>query len=129
MWDSLQRPLHTVTTKPLCGRESKAQEEMEIVRATTPAGIPIFTYKGPKSGDAIPIPPDAEPQIPAKIVVAIARERSFGPGMFIIASTTLWKHGAALTTAPNATTADVLQIALREDLQLSPTWNISLLGF
>ena len=87
-----------------------------------------MTNAGPNSGDAIPQPPDAEPQIPASTVVAIARLRIFGPGIFNIALTTAAKAGASLTTPPKATTADVLQIAFKEDLHVSPTCPSNLLG-
>ena len=68
------------------------------------------------------------PQIPASTVVAIARLRIFGPGIFNIALTTAAKAGASLTTPPKATTADVLQIAFNEDLHVSPTCPSNLLG-
>ncbi len=76
---------------------------------------------GPRSGAAIPSPPEADPQIPAITVVPTAAPAIGGPGILVMALTMKSKPTADFTTEPNATTAQVLHIATTVVLHASPT--------
>ena len=81
-----------------------------MIRATAPGSTPFAINTGPSSGAAIPSPPEAEPHIPAITVVPIASPSVAGPGMSVIALTTVSNAAAPFTTEPKPTTAQVFVI-------------------
>ena len=104
-----------VMTAPLCGRVSIPPLAIDATRWNTSSGILAACAAAMKVSDmaarAILIPPDAEPVIPASVVMLIA-SLSSGSGIAASAFDSTRKPGRAAITAPKPY-SDAVFIAAR----------------
>src|SRR6478735_1908508 len=117
-------------TAPLWGSESIPPEAIAITRCMTSGGMLYWAaasiYFSPITLSAIPIPPEADPVIPAKTLVVTAPLTSGFVNICETPSRTMLKPGSAAIIPPNPYSEAVFMVASKAPpmLILIPSLNL-----